>query len=167
MNESGHLNVLERQEDISEKGRSVSPVKIRFEDLPKPTNLDPLEPVKFEDHKKNFNIKVVSVQKTSSEVLNSSLEEDLQEARNEYAMLLADHIKKVEEDKIKFKNLMSEFGVEKAMPVKEEPNFIKVARAKYLALLAKKRAGSKQDQISFDSDEKSKLEDEIKIDSQV
>ncbi len=165
MNTLGHFNVLERQEDISRIGKSIASQKIRFEDLPKPTNLEPLEPVKPPEKDVEFNIKTLSAKNTFSQMTSANLEKDLVSSREDYAELLALQQKKIEADKEKYKQLIANFNVEREMPKKEEPKELVLARLKYMGLLDKKRLGSKQDEITIDLEENKRLEELIKTKS--
>ncbi len=151
------LDVLIRQED-SNVAVHIPIRKIRFEDLQKPTHIEPLNPVKFEDFDQNYKIKNFSAQKTFSHVVDLNLERELDDARHDYVRHLVVHTEKNNKDEEKFKGLMSELGANKAMPKREEPKELVISRKKYHHVKNKKSERVPHKGI-FEDEERRKVEE--------
>ena len=160
INSKSFLDVLARQD---ENKASIIPVKkIRFEDLPKPTNIEPLAPVKAPDGEIALKIKTVSAQHTGAKVIDFNLEEELNEVRGDYIKILVAYEKKLNQDKATFSKIMADLGGNKEMSNREEPKELTLARTKYEEVKEKKRIFLKQDVATFNVRESTVFDEELK-----
>ena len=155
------FDVLARQEDDSSASHHIPIKKIKFENMPKPTNLDPLNPVKFEDKVNELNIKTISTKKTFANILDLNLDKELEEARSDYIEHLVSYNKKIESDKTKYKKLMAGLGVDKEMPAKDEPRELAFSKVKYFEIKEKKKKFLGEGGKMFDLKEASIFEEAL------
>ncbi len=135
-----YLDILHSQTEGADNSVNHIPIrKIKFEDLPKPTNLDPIRSevseIKIEDIIPE--IKISKVLETNNSELDLS--------RTEYVRELVPYINLQKIKRTSYKKIMADLGTEKEMPETSKPKELVLAREEYLKIKNKERGDRGED----------------------